>query len=343
MSLYRRAGRALCALIAVMNASVCLAASEQQLASIGSLTMQGGKIDQCSMGYRTYGTLAADQSNVVLVPTWLTGRSADQVALIGPGKLIDTGKWYVIGLDTLGNGISCSPSNSKNHPRLMFGQFTLRDMVKAQHRLLASTLGIDHAYAIVGFSMGGMQALQWAVMYPDYARNIVVIVGTPQPSARDLNVWKQELRAIEQTPGWNNGNYASGTSFKKLIALHSEFLWMPEAMAAKEVASQRPTTDSLRGAVSSQTFSVVDWYRQLQAMTQFDLVRQGDMATLARKIKSRLLIVTSEQDRLVDPAPAKALAAQKHAKLLVLDNDCGHMAPVCEMDKVDAALKAFLK
>jgi homoserine O-acetyltransferase len=342
MNLYLYAGRMLCALLAMTSACAATAA-EQQLASIGSLTMTGGRIKQCSLGYRTYGTLAADQGNVVLVPTWLTGRTADQVDMIGPGKLIDTDRWYVIALDAVGNGVSCSPSNSKSHPRLKFPEFGIRDMVKAQHRLLALTLGIDHVHAIVGISMGGMQALQWAVMYPDYASNIVTIVGTPQPTAQDLLVWKAEMSAIERNPGWNNGNYPPGTAFRNLTALHTESLWTPEHAAAKTVAAKRPTEDSLHGTQTSQSFSAVDWYRQLQAMTTFDLVRDGGMATLAGKIKARMLIITSEQDRLVDPGPSKALAAQKRTtKLLVLNNDCGHMAPVCEMKKVDQAVKAFL-
>nr|WP_314582604.1 alpha/beta fold hydrolase [uncultured Pseudomonas sp.] len=342
MNLYRYAGRMLCALLAMTSACAATAA-EQQLASIGALTMTGGKIKQCSLGYRTYGTLAADQGNVVLVPTWLTGRTADQVDMIGPGKLIDTDRWYVIALDALGNGVSCSPSNSKSHPRLKFPEFAIRDMVKAQHRLLALTLGIDHVHAIVGISMGGMQALQWAVMYPDYASNIVTIVGTPQPTAQDLQVWKAEMLAIERNPGWNNGNYPPGTAFRTLTSLHTESLWTPEHAAAKTVAAKRPTEDSLHGTQTSQSFSAVDWYRQLQAMTTFDLVRDGGMAALAGKIKARMLIITSEQDRLVDPGPSKALAAQKRTtKLLVLNNDCGHMAPVCEMKKVDQAVKAFL-
>jgi homoserine O-acetyltransferase len=343
MNLFRMTGQTLCALLALTSACVSIA-SEQQLTNIGSLTMVGGKVKQCSIGYRTYGTLAADQSNVVLVPTWITGRTADQVDMIGPGKLIDTDRWYVIALDAVGNGVSCSPSNSKTDPRLKFPEFGIRDMVKAQHRLLALTLGIDHAHAIVGISMGGMQALQWAVMYPDYASNIVTIVGTPQPTASDLQIWKAELSAIERNPGWNGGNYLPGTPFKNLIALHTEALWTPEHAAAKTVAAKRPTEDRLHGTQTSQSFSAVDWYRQLQAMTTFGLARDGDMATLSRKIKARLLIITSEQDRLVDPAPSKALAAQKRTtKLLVLDNDCGHMAPVCEMKKVDQTVKAFLE
>jgi len=342
MNLYLCAAQTLCALLAMM--SVCVAtAAEQQLASIGSLNMVGGKIKQCSLGYRTYGTLAADQGNVILVPTWLTGRTVDQADLIGPGKLLDTDRWYVISLDAVGNGVSCSPSNSKTHPRLKFPEFGIRDMVKAQHRLLALTLGIDHAYAIVGISMGGMQALQWAVMYPDYASHIVTIVGTPQATARDLEVWKAEMNAIERTPGWNGGNYLPGTAFKNLAALHTESLWTPEHQAAKTVAGKHATEDRLHGTQTSQSFNAVDWYRQLQAMTSFDLVRDGDMPTLAKKIKARMLVTASEQDRLVDPEPSKALAKAKGAKLLLLNNDCGHMAPVCEMGKVDEAVKAFLK
>jgi homoserine O-acetyltransferase len=342
MNLWRYAGQTLCALLAMMSACESMAA-EQKLASIGSLAMVGGKIKQCTLGYRTYGTLDADQGNVVLVPTWLTGRTADQIDLIGPGKLIDTDRWYVIALDAVGNGVSCSPSNSKSNPGLKFPQFGIRDMVKAQHRLLTLTLGIDHAHAIVGISMGGMQALQWAVMYPDYAPNIVTIVATPQPVESDLRAWNAELAVIERTPGWNGGNYLPGTDFRRLAALHTEYLWTPEHTAAKAVASTSPSLDSLHGTQTSQSFSAVDWYRQLQAMTTFDLVREGDMATLAGKIKAHMLIITSEQDRLVDPAPSKALAKSKHAKLLVLDNDCGHMAPDCEPEKVDEAVKAFLK
>jgi len=342
MHLYRWRGQALCALMAVMSVGVSVAA-EQKLASIGSLTVVGGKIRQCSLGYRTYGTLAADLKNVVLVPTWLTGRTADQADLIGPGKLIDTDRWYVIALDAVGNGVSCSPSNSKAYPRLKFPEFGIGDMVKAQHRLLALTLGIDHAHAIVGSSMGAMQALQWAVMYPDYVSNVVTIVGTPQPTASDLQAWKAEMTAIERTPGWNGGNYLPGTAFRTLTALHTESLWTPEHLAANTVAGKAATEDQLHGTQTSQSFNAVDWYRQLQAMTTFNLVRNTDMSTLAKKIKARMLIITSEQDLFMDPAPSKALAAAKGAKLLVLNNDCGHMAPVCEMDKVDKAVKTFLQ
>jgi homoserine O-acetyltransferase len=342
MKLRQYADRTLCALLVMMSVGICQAA-EQQRVNIGSVNMTGGKISQCALGYRTYGTLAEDRNNVVLVTTWLAGRTADQADMIGPGKLVDTDRWYVVAIDAIGNGVSCSPSNSQSAPRLKFPQFGIRDMVKSQHRLLAMYLGIDHVHAIVGISMGGMQALQWAVMYPDFASKVVTIVGTPHPTERDLQAWNAELAAIERAPGWNDGNYAPGTVFKQLTAIHNGYLWTPERTAAKTVANRPAAAGKPLVATGSQSFSTVDWYRQLQAMTSFDLLRHGDMVALAGKIKARLLIITSEQDRMVDPAPSKALAAQKRAQLLVLNNNCGHMAPACEADKVNDAVKAFLK
>ncbi|HEX8588438.1 alpha/beta fold hydrolase [Pseudomonas sp.] len=342
MKLRHYADRTLCALLVMISVGLCQAA-EQQRVNIGSLNMTGGKLTQCTLGYRTYGKLAADQGNVVLVPTWLAGRTADQLDMIGPGKLVDTDRWYVVAIDAIGNGVSCSPSNSASAPRLNFPTFGIRDMVKAQHRLLAMYLGIDHAHAIVGISMGGMQALQWAVMYPDFASKVVTIVSTPQPTEHDLQAWNAELAAIEHAAGWNDGNYAPGTVFRQLTALHNAYLWTPERAAVKAVASRPAPAGKPPDAAVSQPFSTVDWYRQLQAMTSFDLLHHDDMAGLAGKIKAQLLIITSEQDRMVDPAPSKALAAQKGARLLVLNNDCGHMAPACEADKVNETVKAFLR
>jgi homoserine O-acetyltransferase len=342
MKLRHYTDRTLCALLIMISVGLCQAA-EQQRVNIGSLNMTGGKLTQCTLGYRTYGTLASDQSNVVLVPTWLAGRTSDQADMIGPGKLVDTDRWYVIALDAIGNGISCSPSNSASAPRLKFPPFGIRDMVKAQHRMLALHLGIDHAHAIVGISMGGMQALQWAVVYPDFASKVVTIVATPHPTERDLQAWNAELAAIERAPGWNDGNYVPGTVFRQLTATHNGYLWTPGRAAARAVVNGPGPAGKLPAVAASQAFSAVDWYRQLQAMTSFDLLGHGDMPVLAGKIKAQLLIITSEQDRMVDPAPSKALAAQKGARLLVLDNDCGHMAPSCEAGKVNDAVKTFLK
>jgi homoserine O-acetyltransferase len=88
--------------------------------------------------------------------------------MIGPGKALDTDKYFIVCTDAIANGLSTSPSNSKAQPRMQFPKFTLRDMVQSQYRLMKEKLGIDHVVAVVGPSMGGMQVLQWGVSHPDY-------------------------------------------------------------------------------------------------------------------------------------------------------------------------------
>src|SRR5579884_2387932 len=97
------------------------AQGSQQFANIGNLKLQNGEvIHNCRIGYRTFGQLNDDKSNAVLFPTWFGGRTQDLVELIGPGKLVDSGKYFVIAADALGDGVSCSPSNSQAQPRMKF-------------------------------------------------------------------------------------------------------------------------------------------------------------------------------------------------------------------------------
>jgi pimeloyl-ACP methyl ester carboxylesterase len=96
--------------------------------------------------------------------------------MIGPGKALDTDKYFIVCTDAIANGLSTSPSNSKAQPRMQFPKFTLRDMVQSQYRLMKEKLGIDHVVAVVGPSMGGMQVLQWGVSHPDYMDALVAMV-----------------------------------------------------------------------------------------------------------------------------------------------------------------------
>lgn len=171
-------------------------AAELHVVQIGSLNVAGGQLKACAVGYRTYGTLAADKSNVVLFPTGLNARTANLEKWIGPGRLVDSSRWYVITVDALGNGVSCSPSNSRSAPYRAFPDYTIRDMVRAQHKLLTLNLGIDHLSAIVGIGMGGMQALQWAVMYQDFADRLVLIDTSMQPTAQDHARWDGQLQGM---------------------------------------------------------------------------------------------------------------------------------------------------
>ncbi len=148
-----------------------LQSQELQMARLGDFKLESGEvIRDCVMGYRTFGQMNADKANVVLFPTAFGWRSSGLAGRIGAGKMIDSTKYFVIAVDSLGDGVSSSPSNSKLQPRLKFPRFSIRDIVNAEHKMLMESLHITHLHAVVGFSMGGMQAFQWIASYPDGGR-----------------------------------------------------------------------------------------------------------------------------------------------------------------------------
>src|SRR5689334_10352317 len=194
-------------------------AQEQQIASIGDLKLQNGQtIRDCKIGYRTFGQLNAAKSNAVLFPTWFTGTTKDLVDLIGPGKLVDSTKYFVIAVDALGDGVSTSPSNSTAQPRMQFPQFTIRDMIQSQHELLTKKLHINHLHAVMGISMGGMQTFQWITAYPGFMDFAIPIVGSPRLTSYDLLLWTAEAHAIELDPTWKHGEYSGVPECMRVVA-----------------------------------------------------------------------------------------------------------------------------
>ena len=139
-----------------------------QLYNEGDLKLESGEtIKDFSISYVTHGKLNERKSNAILMVTALGGNHHRIDFMIGPGKALDTDRYFIICTDAIGNGLTTSPSNSKAQPRMSFPKFAIRDMVESQYRLLKEKFGIDHVVAVVGPSMGGMQALQWGVSHPD--------------------------------------------------------------------------------------------------------------------------------------------------------------------------------
>jgi homoserine O-acetyltransferase len=150
------------ALLWLTGFPVLLSAQDQQTARIGDFKLESGEvIHDCAVGYRTFGPLNPDKSNAVLFPTAFGWRSAGLATRIGAGRLVDSAKYDVIAVDSLGDGISSSPSNSKSQPGLSFPQFSIRDMVNVEQKVVSENMHIQHLHAVIGFSMGGMQAFQW--------------------------------------------------------------------------------------------------------------------------------------------------------------------------------------
>ena len=150
--------------------------AEHRVAELGDIELESGEILR---GYRqsyvTHGTLNREKSNAILVCISLTGNHHRLDFLIGPGKALDPARYFIIAADPISNGLSSSPSNSKLQPGMRFPQFAIRDVVETQYRLLTQQFGIPRLHAVIGASMGGMQALQWAVSHRAYARACVAM------------------------------------------------------------------------------------------------------------------------------------------------------------------------
>ncbi len=302
-----------------------------RVAELGSCRLDSGEsIEECRIGYRTFGRLDSARSNVVLVPTYFTGTTAQLLDVV-PDKLVDTRRFFLVLVDALGNGVSSGPSSSRRQPRLRFPRFTVHDMVETQRRLLREVLGVQKVHAVLGISMGGMQAFEWSVSHPDEVTRIVPIVGTPQLTTQDLLLWTAELHVLEGSKAYADGGYAEP---RPPIPAVQELHWlMLTTPAHRNGETSRAAFPAWVAAHAGDTsFDWNDWHRQLEAMLAHDVARSkgGDLAAVARQVKAKGLVVVAERDQMVNPEPSKAFAKAMGAELVVLDTPCGHAAPSCD-------------
>lgn len=286
------------------------------------------------IGYRTLGKLNADKSNAILWPTWLGGRSEELLQFIGLGNVVDRGKYFVILVDSIGNGISTSPSNSSSQLRMKFPKFTVRDMVESEHRLVTEVFRLGHLRAVMGLSMGGMQAFEWAVVYPEFMDLTVPMAGSPQSTSYDKLLWASEINAIELDPAWNNGNPRGPLTLG--IALAEEINSMNVTSPAYRTAHTK-TEDfedflaEIRKSATAEPGAVIDQIRQRQAIMSLDIPREYGvpLEQVAKRVRSKVLVIVSPQDHMVNPGPALAFAKAMGAPVVTLDSPCGHRSLSC--------------
>jgi homoserine O-acetyltransferase len=285
-----------------------------------------------------------DGSNVVLWPTWFTGRTAQLEPMIGPGRTVDpsTGV-FVVTVDALGNGVSSSPSNSAEQPRMRFPRFTIRDMVETQRRLLTEHLRVNRIRAVMGISMGGMQTFEWAVSHPEFMDVAVPIVGTPRLSASDKLLWSAEALAIRADKDWNGGEYAVQPPLRAVHLMHTFALQTP-AWRNRETPPEQWRELMLQIERGSDRFDANDWLRQLEAMLSHDIyARHGSVEETAKKIRARVLIIVASQDHMVSPEESLKLAKALGREPIVLTGDCGHLANGCEEEKFRVRVRQLLE
>ncbi|MDQ6620281.1 MAG: alpha/beta fold hydrolase [Pseudomonadota bacterium] len=179
-----------------------------QSAALGDLALESGQtIRDFAQSFVTHGELNSDKSNAILICASITGTHHRLDFLIGAGKALDPARWFIVATDAIGNGLSTSPSNSARQPHMAFPRFTLRDMVHAQQRLLAEHLGIERVRAVVGASMGGMQALQWAVSHPRLVERIVAMTPMARTSPWAALVTQTARACLLADPAWNGNGF----------------------------------------------------------------------------------------------------------------------------------------
>ena len=314
--------RILLALVLLLSTSITRA-GEQQFASFDRC----GPIPDCRVGYRVDGTLNESKSNVVVLTTWFGGTTGDLAGWVGPGKLFDTDRWYVISIDAFGDGVSSSPSNHSAMPG-----FGMRDMVDAQHKLLTETLGLEHVHAVAGLSMGGMQAFEWIVRHPEFMTKAIPIVGTPWQTSADLIFWGTQLDLLES---FRDSPEAMRKAMRAAAGMNTLELWTP-AYLVRTVKPEDAAAYLEKRRESVGRLDPWNYMSQLRAMIGHDIGRD------LKNVRAQLLIVVAEEDQTVNPGPSREIAKTLGARLVTLKGDCGHLATTCDREVLVREVAEFL-
>lgn len=322
---------------------IMAAGGDRQYARLGDFQLESGAfIRDCFLGYRTFGALNTARSNVILYPTWFEGTSADIARLIGPEELIDSSAYFIIAIDAFGNGVSSSPSNSKSQPDDRFPHFTIRDLVRAQYQFLTAEFGLDSIYAMIGGSMGSFQVFEWLVMYPDFMQKAIPYVGSPRLSSYDLLLMEHQLRIIE------NGRAAGlpAETIKRQLNLVTELGGRTPEYRVRHTPPRdyELFLEELDNKVTAP-MTLADKASQIRAMMAHDIYRHfdGSAEKNAGAIRAQVFMIVSATDHMVSPLPALELARLLGCDILVLENDCGHLAIGCELARCAEAIDQFLK
>jgi homoserine O-acetyltransferase len=181
-----------------------------RMTELGVLKLESGEVIQdFRQSYVTHGELNGDKSNAVLICASLTGNHHRLDFLIGEGKALDPSRYFIVATDPIGNGLSTSPSNSSRQPGMRFPRFTIRDMVNAQHQLLYGNLGIVSLRAVVGASMGGMQALQWAVSHPGFMRAVVAMTPMARTAPWSVLITETARSCLMADRAWTGDGFSA--------------------------------------------------------------------------------------------------------------------------------------
>lgn len=299
---------------------------------LGNVPVQkGGTIENCTIPFKTHGTLNADKSNVILYPCSYGATHPDMEFLIGPDGILDPTCWFIVIPDMFGNGLASSPATTPNWPTLV----TYADLVEAQRRLLRDVFGITRLAAVYGFSMGAQQAYHWAALHPDAVDRAFVVCGTARTSVHNKVFHSGLLRTLEAAPEYlGNGRFGAEPALAKKAFAHIYAGW---ALSQDFYRANLHLT--ALGAPDLDTYLRTDWtermgarpaanlYAQLMTWYHGDIANGGDLPTALGAIKARMVLLPSETDlyfRVADNAAE--LPYLRNAVLKPIPSIWGHRA-----------------
>ena len=346
----------------------------------------GDIIDSFKLAFKTYGKLNADKANAILVCHALTGdqyvagnnpitgREGWWSRMVGPNKPIDTNKFFVICSNVLGGCAgSTGPKELQNGSDVAYGgnfpSVTIKDMVKAQS-LLIESLNIEKLFSVIGGSMGAMQALQWAIDFPDKILNIIHIAGALKHSAQNIAFHEVGRQAIMSDPIWKNGKYFEnnevperGLSVARMIAhitylsenaMHRKF---GRKLQSRDIISFGFDADfqvesylRYQGKSFVERFDANSYLYLTRAMDYFDhdeTFRKNIEFSHNPNNHLKYLIVSFTSDWLFPTIESKMIVNQlnslsREVSFLEIDTDKGHDSFLLEEPQLDDVIKGFL-
>ena len=345
----------------------------------------GASLGPLTLAYQTYGTLDARRANAVLVchaltgdqfvaePHPITGKPGWWETLVGPGRILDTDRYFVICVNVIGGCMGTTgpkeldPETGKPYG-LAFPVITVGDMVRAQKRLI-DALGIESLFCVIGGSMGGMQVLQWAATYPDQVFAAIPIATASRHSAQNIAFHEVGRQAIMADPEWCGGDYqlkgmrphrglavarmAAHITYLSETALHRKF---GRNLQDRDVLSYGFGADFQvesylrhQGSTFVDRFDANSYLYITRARDYFDLARDfgGQLADAFRGSKARFCVVSFTSDWLFPTAQSRALvhalnAAATNVSFVEIPTDKGHDAFLLDEPELLDVLGGFI-
>jgi homoserine O-acetyltransferase len=350
------------------------------------LVLDSGKVlSPIQIAYMTYGTLNAARSNAVLVCHALsgdqfvasthpvTGKPGWWSYAVGPGKPIDTDRFFVISANVIGGCMGTTgpgeidPATGEPYG-LNFPLVTIRDMVRAQSMLLDS-LGIDQLLCVLGGSMGGMQVLQWAAAYPERVYSAMPLATAARHSAQNIAFHEVGRQAIMADPDWRGGDYAlAGVRPAKGLAvarMAAHITYLSEAALQRKFGRELSDRNALsfgfdadfqiesylrhQGMTFVDRFDANSYLYITRAMDYFDLAADygGVLAEAFRGTKTRFCLVSFTSDWLFPTSENKRIAhalnaAGANVSFVEIESDRGHDAFLLDEPELFGTMRGFL-